>query len=116
MRSPNASFRYQQEVERHDRVIVGVNEYQIDEPPTDPDPGDGSPGRGAPSGPAGPRCAAPATPGRSERSLRALHDAAAGDENLMPYLLDAVRAYCTLGELTQALREVYGAYVETPVL
>jgi methylmalonyl-CoA mutase N-terminal domain/subunit len=34
----------------------------------------------------------------------------------MPYLLDAVRAYCTLGELTQTLREVYGAYMEVPVL
>jgi methylmalonyl-CoA mutase N-terminal domain/subunit len=111
----NASFRFQQEVERHDRVIVGVNEHQIAEPPTIPilqmDPQGEARHLARLDEVRRTRDA-----GQVDRSLRALRDAAVAEENLMPFLLDAVRAYCTLGELTQALREVYGAYVETPVL
>ncbi len=45
-------------------------------------------------------------------AIRALRVAAAGTENTMPYILDAVRAYATLGEITDVFREVFGRYEE----
>ena len=50
------------------------------------------------------------------RTLDALRDAAAGTENLMHPLLSAVRAYATVGEMCDALRDVWGEYEETPVV
>ena len=49
---------------------------------------------------------------RVEETLAALQEAAEGTENTMPYILDAVRAYATLGEITDVLREVFGEYEE----
>jgi methylmalonyl-CoA mutase N-terminal domain/subunit len=46
------------------------------------------------------------------RSLDALKRAAAGTENTMPFLIDAVRAYATLGEICDAFRAVFGSYQE----
>jgi len=51
-----------------------------------------------------------------EERLSALRDAAQGTANLMPYILDAVRAYCTLGEICGLLREVFGEYREPVIL
>jgi methylmalonyl-CoA mutase, N-terminal domain len=48
------------------------------------------------------------------RSLERLQAAARTDENLMPLLIDCARAYCTEGEIVQALRQVFGSYTETP--
>jgi methylmalonyl-CoA mutase N-terminal domain/subunit len=48
--------------------------------------------------------------------LDVLRSAAKGSENTMPFILDAVRAYATVGEICDALREVFGAYTETSVL
>ncbi|MDQ3991896.1 MAG: methylmalonyl-CoA mutase family protein [Actinomycetota bacterium] len=50
----------------------------------------------------------------AERALERLTSAAATDENLMPLLIDCARAYCTEGEIVNALRGVFGEYVETP--
>ena len=50
------------------------------------------------------------------RTLDALRHAALGPDNLMPSLLDAVRAYATVGEVCDALRDVWGEYEETPVV
>ena len=49
------------------------------------------------------------------RRLDALKRAAAGADNLMPFLYEAVKAYATLGETTDALRSVFGAYEEVAV-
>ena len=51
-----------------------------------------------------------------QKCLDALRRAAQGTENTMPFILDAVRAYATVGEICDALREVFGAYTETSVL
>jgi methylmalonyl-CoA mutase N-terminal domain/subunit len=51
--------------------------------------------------------------GRVRKSLDALKRAAEGTENTMPFLLDAVRAYATLGEICDAMRAVFGTYTET---
>ncbi len=48
-----------------------------------------------------------------KNSLKALGQAARGDENLMPYILDAVRAYGTFGEISDVLRDVWGTYEES---
>ena len=45
--------------------------------------------------------------------LEKLKKAAMGSDNLMPYILDCVRAYCTLGEMADVLREVFGEYQDT---
>jgi len=50
------------------------------------------------------------------RTLAALREGAAGGANTMPLLIDAARAYATVGEMCDALREVWGEYVETPVV
>src|SRR5205823_13958167 len=51
-----------------------------------------------------------------EKSLRELCRAAEGTENTMPYILDAVRSYATVGEICGALKDVFGAYTEINVL
>jgi methylmalonyl-CoA mutase N-terminal domain/subunit len=50
------------------------------------------------------------------RSLDALRSAAQGTTNLMPAIIDAVRAYATVGEVCDALREVWGEYEEVPII
>jgi methylmalonyl-CoA mutase N-terminal domain/subunit len=50
-----------------------------------------------------------------ERNLEALRKAAQGDDNLMPFILDCVHSYATLGETCQVLRDVFGEYVEPAI-
>ena len=54
--------------------------------------------------------------GRVRATLDALKDGARGSANTMPLLIDAVRAYATVGEMCDALREVWGEYAETPII
>ena len=51
--------------------------------------------------------------GRVHRSLDQLREAAARTDNTMPYILDAVRASATVGEICEALRDVFGSYQES---
>ena len=53
---------------------------------------------------------------RVARSLAVVREVALGKTNLMPSLLEAVRAYATLGEICDALRDVWGEYEETPTI
>jgi methylmalonyl-CoA mutase, N-terminal domain len=53
--------------------------------------------------------------GAARRTLEALKTGAAGDENTMPLILDCVRAYCTVGEISDAMRDVFGTYEEPAV-
>jgi methylmalonyl-CoA mutase N-terminal domain/subunit len=50
------------------------------------------------------------------RTLDALKAGAKGRDNTMPLLLDCVRAYATVGEMCDALREVWGEYEEVPII
>jgi methylmalonyl-CoA mutase, N-terminal domain len=109
-----ASFRLQEEIERGERIVVGVNRYQQQDdrqlellkiPPElerkqiarvqavkarrDPEP--------------------------AATALSQLRDHAANGRNLMEPLLDAARAHCTEGEIVQSLQRVHGTYTETPV-
>ncbi len=104
-----SAFRFQQEVDRKERIIVGVNEYVTDEPLTIPLLKIDKEGER--------RHLERLNRVRRERdnekvaqTLAALRQAAEGRENLMPYILDAVRAYATLGELRDTLVKVFGEY------
>ena len=111
----DASYRYQQEIEKKQRLSVGVNEYvdedeKIDIPLlkiTDEDE------------------AAQVNNLKElrrnrdnnevKRTLKELRKAANGTENLMPYIMDCVRVYTTLGEIINELKEVFGEYREPPM-
>jgi methylmalonyl-CoA mutase N-terminal domain/subunit len=105
----DSAYRYQKEIEKDERVVVGVNRFQIEEEP--------------------PKDLLRVDPAvrvsqierleklRSERNndkvqsiLSDLRKAAGGSENLMPIILEAVRVYATLGEICDALRDVFGEY------
>jgi methylmalonyl-CoA mutase N-terminal domain/subunit len=110
-----ASFRYQAEVEAKQRIVVGVNRYELEnegeiellriDPALEQKQIE--------------RVKALRTRRDSaavEASLARLKEAAArDDENLMPLLIEASRAYATLGEMCDALRETWGTWRETPV-
>ena len=49
-------------------------------------------------------------PAKCDQALQLLNDKASGDENIMPAVIDAVENYCTLGEIADTLREVFGEY------
>jgi methylmalonyl-CoA mutase, N-terminal domain len=109
-----ASFRLQEEIERGERIVVGVNRYQQEgEPPLSilriPPELERKQIDRVKAVRAG-RDAAEA-----ERTLARLREAAAGERNLMEPLLDAARAHCTEGEIVESLQQVFGTYTETPV-
>jgi methylmalonyl-CoA mutase N-terminal domain/subunit len=118
-----ASYAYQRAVEKKEKIIVGVNEYTIDETPqeilyigeeariqqTDKLK----------------RLRTRRSQEEVERTLNALRDIAAQEPtatrgtlssaNTMPFILDCVRAYATVGEICAALREVMGTYTEVSI-
>ena len=109
-----ASYRYQCEVEAGERTIVGVNRFQSDDQPIELLQIDETSASHQQE-----KLAALRQRRNNQRvaeSLDALKRAAEGTENTMPRILDAVRAYATLGEICDALREVFGTYQETPHL
>ena len=108
-----ASYNYQLAVDSKEKIIVGVNDYvaqekgiellQIDETVTR-------------------RQSEKLKKLRAERShddvtrnLNALRKAAAGSANLMPFIYDAVKSYATLGEICDAMRDVFGIYQEVAI-
>jgi methylmalonyl-CoA mutase N-terminal domain/subunit len=110
----DASFRYQHEVEQKQRIIVGVNRYELEDEPEieilkiDP----------ALEGEQIARVQAlraKRDSAAAESTLARLKQAAAGDENLMSPLVEASKAYVTMGEMCDALRDVWGTWTETPV-
>jgi methylmalonyl-CoA mutase N-terminal domain/subunit len=105
-----ASYRYQREVEAGERIIVGVNRFQSDDQPIELLQIDETAGRNQSAKLAALRKRRNA--GQVQRSLDALKRAAEGSENTMPLILDAARAYATLGEICDALRAVFGGYQE----
>jgi methylmalonyl-CoA mutase, N-terminal domain len=106
-----SAYKFQQAVERGEQVIVGVNDYvAADEPPVevlyiDEAAGEQQAARVN-------RVRATRDPAAVSAALGRIRAAAAGTDNLMPPLLDAVRAYATLGEMCDVLREVWGEWEE----
>jgi methylmalonyl-CoA mutase N-terminal domain/subunit len=107
-----AAYRYEKEVEAKERIVVGMNKFQTQEPPhtgllrIDQRVQDE-------------QVAFLKTikSGRSQdevkAKLQALKAAALGDANLMPYIVDAVKVYASIGEICNVMREVFGEYKET---
>ena len=106
-----ASYRYQCEVESGERTIVGVNRFQSDDQPIELLQIDETAARHQQEKLAA--LHARRDNDHVRKTLDALKRAAEGTENTMPRLLDAVRAYATLGEICDSLRSVFGAYQET---
>ena len=108
----DAAYDYQMDIEKGERIIVGMNKYIIEEEaPKDllkVDPAVGQ------------MQADKITALKAKRDndavaekLAALKAACSTDENLMPYIVDAVRAYGTLGEICGVMREVFGEYKQS---
>jgi methylmalonyl-CoA mutase, N-terminal domain len=108
-----SAYRFQQAVEKKEKVIVGVNDFvegsnesvpilYIDEKAADAQLARLADVRQRRDG------------ARVARALSALADAARGTENTMYPLLECVRAYATVGEMCDALRQVWGEYEEVP--
>jgi len=111
----DASFRYQAEIEREQRVIVGVNRYELDDEQEldilhiDPT----LEGKQIERVQA---LRARRDSAKVEQRLTELKQAAAREDvNLMPPIVDAARDYVTMGEICDAFREVWGIWRETPV-
>jgi len=112
----DASYRYQREIDQHSRIIVGVNDYQLDEPIDIPIL------RMDPEGEE--RHLARLNRIRRERDQetwcaamkRLEHACADGKSNTMPFILDAVNCYATLGEVCGVMRKVFGEYRELVVV
>jgi len=110
-----SSYRFQQAVEQRDKVIVGVNDFVT----ADHQPiqllyiDDSASVRQLEKLE---RLRATRDSGRVRQALDALKEGAKGASNTMPLLIEAVRAYATVGEMCDALREVWGEYEETPII
>jgi len=110
-----AAYRYQMEIDTHQRIVVGVNEYAEEQavriPLLEMDPEGFE------------RQLTRLDEVRRHRDrervgvvLNALRVAARGTENTMPHILDCVRAYATLGEIMGVFREVFGEYREPAIV
>jgi methylmalonyl-CoA mutase N-terminal domain/subunit len=110
-----SAYRYQREIDTKERIVVGVNEFMTEEPLRIPilkmDP------EGERRHLERLRRVRRERDNRAVREkLAALRRAAKGVENLMPYILEAVREYATLGEIMGVFREVFGEYKEPSIL
>jgi methylmalonyl-CoA mutase, N-terminal domain len=111
----DASFRYQHEVEQRQRIVVGVNRYQLEDE-SEPDILKIDPALETKQIERVRALRARRDSAAVEERLAALKAAAAREDvNLMPVLLEAARDYVTMGEMCDALREVWGVWRETPV-
>ena len=111
----DAAFRYQSEIEREQRVIVGVNRYELDDEPElellhiDPALERKQVDRVQ-------ALRARRDSARVEQRLAELKRAAAREDvNLMPAIHDAAADYVTMGEICDSFRDVWGVWRETPV-
>ena len=107
----NAAYTYQREIDDHTRTIVGVNDFQDQKPVAIPI---------IQMDPVGYKrqverlqtLRRERDSGRVGQALDRLRLACQGTENTMPYLLDCVRAYATLGEIVKVMKSVFGTYAE----
>ena len=106
----SCAYSYQREIENNERIVVGINKFVIENEvqsgdylKVDPVAGERQCKRVA-------ELKAKRDNQSVAKALSDLRQAATGTENLMPYLIDAVKTYATLGEICGVLREVFGEY------
>jgi methylmalonyl-CoA mutase N-terminal domain/subunit len=110
----DSAYKFQMQLERAERIIVGVNRFVSDEDVAipvlriDPEIERRQIERTR-------SVRAKRDPAAHGRAMGALRDACMSDKNLMPFVLDAVRTYATLGEISDIFREAYGVYREPAV-
>ena len=108
----DASYSYQKDVETGKQVVVGMNKYQIEEEApkgllrVDPSVGESQKQKLV-------DLKARRDNDAVAQSLANLRQACEGTENVMPFILDAVKAYATLGEVCGVMREVFGEYQQS---
>ncbi len=107
----DAAAKYQKEIDEKKRLVVGVNEFELDESPEIPilrmDPeGERKQRRRLE------KLRAERNNSKVEEKLELLRSTAQSDENTMPVILECAKAYATLGEITDVFREVFGEYDE----
>lgn len=111
----NSAYKYQMDIESSERIVVGVNKFQVDETgkrdllKVDPTVESSQKERLV-------RLRAERDNEYVDNSLKLLKEKASTEENLMPFILDSVKAYATLGEICDVLREVFGEYEQTVIL
>ncbi len=110
----NSAYRYQREIEDKERIIVGVNDFVVEEQP-EVEPLRVSEASYRAQLERLRKIRKTRDTKKHERALDRLRKACEGDENTMPFILDAVRAQATLGEICDVMREVFGVY-EEPLL
>ncbi len=110
----DAAYRYQRAIDKKERILVGVNEFvdpdeklEIEILTIDPEVERKQVQRVQ-------KLRRERDNNRVRDTLEKLQEAARGDENLIPYILECVRAYATEGEIIQVLREIFGEYKEKP--
>ena len=111
-----SAYRYQLAVENKEEIVVGVNEFQIEEElpvdnilKVDPEVEEKQKERLR-------KLRERRDSSAVERALEKVKKAAKSGENLMPPIIEAVRVYATVGEISDALREVFGEYTEAPII
>jgi len=108
-----AAYRYQMAVDRKEKIVVGVNDYVAQEKPLEILQIDETVAHRQADRLR--KLRADRSNDEVERRLSALRKAAAGSENLMPFIFEAVKAYATLGEICDAMRAVFGIYEEVAI-
>ena len=111
-----AAYIYQQEIDSKERVIVGVNDYileneKIEIPILVIDPDVEAKQRASIA-----KAKSIRNDARVKEKLESLRQAARDGKNKMPFLIECVREYCTLGEMCLAMQDVYGDYIEPPII
>lgn len=111
----NAAYNYQLEIEKGSRIIVGVNKFTGEEAKH------GDVLKVDPSLEEKQNAKVRALKNKRDNekvsaAIKELKGAAAGSENLMPYIVKAVREYATIGEIANAMRDVFGEYTEAVIL
>ena len=105
----DVAFERQREIEEGERIIVGVNEFEVDEEPemdleeVDPDQEQNQRERLK-------EVKAERDDAAVDEALAGLREAAQGTENVMPHVVDAVKAYATVQEISDVLRDEFGEY------
>ncbi len=111
----NAAYKYQQAVDQHEAIVVGVNQFQMDDEKAVPlQRIDEALERKQIERLRALRTKRDSVPWKA--ALDAVEDSARSAQNLMPRILAAVEAYATVGEISDAMRKVYGEYREAVVI
>lgn len=111
----DAAYKYQREVETGERIVVGMNKFQVEEESpkgllrVDPAVGELQKQKIT-------NLKAKRNNELVKEKLEALRNACSSDENIMPYILEAVKTYATLGEICGIMREVFGEYQQSVII